>query len=105
MIDYSHCVGVGRFRLSSFRQILGSTLDNIDLSTPASARHARLNFLAHVITRLEEGFRALLKSTEDAALDPVLTPLDSWLVRFSHLHRQSFLTSPSIPLFSSQRKS
>jgi hypothetical protein len=36
----------------------------------------------------------LLKSTEDAALDPVLTPLDSWLVRFSHLHRQSFLAPP-----------
>ena len=42
-----------------------------------------------MITRIEEGFRALLKSTEHTALDPVLTPLDSWLVRFSHLHRQS----------------
>ena len=45
-----------------------------------------------MITRIEEGFRALLKSTEDTVLNPVLTPLDSWLVRFSHLHRQSLLT-------------
>lgn len=77
--------------MSSFRQITASTLDEIDLSTPTSARLVRLNFLAHMITRLEEGFGSLLKSTGDTTLSPVLTQLESWLVRFSHLHRQSLL--------------
>lgn len=77
--------------MSSFRQITASTLDEVDLSNPTSARQVRLNFLTHMITRLEEGFKALLKSTESTVLSPVLTPLESWLVRFSHLHRQSIL--------------
>ena len=85
--------------MSSFGQIFANTIDNIDLSTPASARQVRLHFLAHAITRLEEGFKALPKSIEDAVLDPILTPLDSWLVRFSHLHRQSVLTLPVASCF------
>ncbi|KAF9648167.1 hypothetical protein BDM02DRAFT_2342344 [Thelephora ganbajun] len=47
-----------------------------------------------MITRLEEGFKALLKSTEDAVLNPVLAPLDSWLVRFSHLHLITDIEKP-----------
>ena len=93
-MDRRHCIGVGRFRLSSFREIVASTLDDVDLSTPSSARQVRLNFLAYMITRLEEGFRALKKSTEATVLNPVLTLLDCWLVRFSHLHGQLVLVLP-----------
>lgn len=84
---YRHCVGFGRSRLSSFREILGPTLEEVDLSTATSARQVRLNFMAHMITRIEEGFKALLKSTKEEALNPTMRPMDSWLVRFSCLHR------------------
>jgi len=71
---------------------------------PLVTRQVRLRFLAHAITRLEEGFKAPPKSTEDAVLDPILTPLDSRLVSFSHLHRQSVLLAlPAISRFSSQQ--
>jgi hypothetical protein len=53
-----------------------------------------------MITRIEEGFRALLKSTEDSVLNQFLTPLDSWLVRFSPLHRQSLVILSSCVLVS-----
>ena len=75
---------------------MGSTLDAADLSTLVSARQVRLGFLTHMVTRLEEAFKALLTSVEDAVLNPVFETHDSWFVRYSHLHRQWILIVPRL---------
>ena len=84
----SHTLRRGwRIQLSSFRQITPSTLDEVDLSTPASARRVWLNFLAHMITAVEDGF-----SVEPGS--HVAWQLTRKVLTF---HRQSLLILPSFP--------